>query len=70
MTVGSYIRSLCIAALVVIALGGLLLHLRIHPYENNPSFLINVVCGIVSVIIIPLLFLFKRTLFETKKRKK
>ena len=61
MTVGSYIRSLCIAALVVIALGGLLLHLRIHPYENNPSFLINVVCGIVSVIIIPLLFLFKRT---------
>lgn len=62
MTAGSYVRSLCLAALIVIALGGLLLHLRIHPYGNNPSFLINVVCGIISVIVVPLLFLFKGTL--------
>lgn len=62
MTVGSYFKSLCLAALVVMGVAGLLLHLRIHPYENNPSFLISVVCGIVSVIIVPLLFLFKRTL--------
>lgn len=62
MTVGSYFRSLCLAALVVMALGGFLLHLRVHPYEHNPSFLINVFCGIVSVIIVPLLFLFKTTL--------
>lgn len=61
MTQRSYIRFLCLAALISIALGGFLLHLRIHPYTNNPSFLINVFSGLVSIIIVPLLFLSGRT---------
>jgi hypothetical protein len=62
MTVRSYIRSLCLAALIVMALGGFLLHLRIHPFTQNLSFLTNFVTGIMSIIIVPLLFLRKETI--------
>ncbi len=62
MTVRSYIRSLCLTALVVMALGGFLLHMRIHPFTENMSFLTNFVTGIVSIIIVPLLFLRKETI--------
>lgn len=62
MTVRSYVRSLMLASLVVMALGGFLLHIRIHPFTQNISFIVNFIAGIISVVIIPLLFLSKSTL--------
>ncbi|MCQ9204888.1 MAG: hypothetical protein NG737_01030 [Omnitrophica bacterium] len=54
-----------VLALLVMSLGGLLLHFRIHPVFTGGDFrwvnLIPVVIGLVNVIIIPLLFLNKNT---------
>lgn len=44
------------------SLGGFLLHMRIHPFTENMSFLTNFVTGILSIIIVPLLFLRKETI--------
>jgi len=62
MTARTYVRSTLIASLVVLALGGLMLHVRIHPVAKNFSNIVPVIAGILSVIVVPLLFSFKRTL--------
>jgi len=61
MTKRIYVKSMLMIALVVIALGGFLLHVRIHPVADNPSNLIPVIAGILSIIGVPLLFAYKRT---------
>jgi hypothetical protein len=53
---------MCFAALVTLALGGFLLHLGVHPFTENTSFLTNFISGILSIIVVPLLFLRKETL--------
>jgi hypothetical protein len=45
-----------------LALGGWLLHLRIHPLAKNVEHYIPAVAGFISVIIIPLLFIFRSTI--------
>ncbi|MBP1750249.1 MAG: hypothetical protein H6Q52_2788 [Deltaproteobacteria bacterium] len=62
MTIRSHIRAMCLAALVAMALGGFLLHLRIHPFTQNTSFLTNFMSGVLSIIVVPLLFLRKETI--------
>lgn len=62
MTARTYVRSTLIAALVVLALGGFMLHVRIHPVAKNFSNIVPVIAGILSVIVVPLLFSFKKTL--------
>jgi hypothetical protein len=62
MTVKNYIRTTLLLALISISFGGLLLHLRIHPASKNMSNLVPVVSGILSVIIVPLLFMRRKTL--------
>ncbi|UCE05951.1 MAG: hypothetical protein JSW07_20565 [bacterium] len=47
--------------LFFIALGGWLLHLRIHPFEGNPPNFVPFIVGLISVFIIPVLFYFKKT---------
>lgn len=62
MTVRSYVRSVLLAALAAVSLGGLLLHTRIHPVAHNPANLVPLLSGLLSVIIIPLLFWNRKTL--------
>ena len=50
-----------ILGLLLISLGGLLLHLRIHPPTEEASHWIPAVFGAVSVIVLPLLFNSPRT---------
>ncbi len=50
-----------ILAIVFISLGGLLLHLRIHPPSHEASDWIPAVSGVLSVIALPLLFSSRRT---------
>ena len=56
MTARTYVKTLLLCALVSLALGGLLLHLRIHPVSQNPSNLVAPVAGILSVVVVPFLF--------------
>ncbi|MBI2440001.1 MAG: hypothetical protein HYV35_01370 [Lentisphaerae bacterium] len=49
-------------ALILMALGGFLLHLRIHPFAQNSSNLLPIVAGLISIIVIPALFSFRKTI--------
>ncbi|HEX9975536.1 MAG TPA: hypothetical protein VGD14_26025 [bacterium] len=48
-------------ALFLVALGGWLLHLRIHPFAGNPTNYIPFVFGLLSVFFVPILLSFKQT---------
>jgi hypothetical protein len=61
MTRRSYVKAMLMIAVVVIALGGFLLHVRIHPVADNPSNLIPVIAGTLSIILVPMLFAKKNT---------
>ena len=62
MTVRTHVKSVLVAGLAASALGGLLLHTRIHPVAGNPANLIPLLAGLLSVIVIPVLFCYRRTL--------
>jgi hypothetical protein len=59
MTTRTYVKTMLLCALVSLALGGLLLHLRIHPVAQNLSFLVAPVAGILSIVVVPFLFSYK-----------
>jgi len=62
LSIRSYIKTTLIAALVALAIGGFLLHARIHPFTKNSSNFVPFISGILSIIIVPLLFSYKKTL--------
>jgi hypothetical protein len=62
MSVRTYIKTILLIALITLSLGGFLLHLRIHPPAKNYSNLIPAVSGILSILVVPVLFSFKKTL--------
>ncbi len=45
-----------------LALGGWLLHLRIHPLSKNVDYIIPFISGIISVFCLPILFCFRPTI--------
>jgi hypothetical protein len=55
------IKVTLVMSLFFLALGGLLLHLRIHPPAKHYTNIINLISGIVSVFFLPALFLPRRT---------
>ena len=61
MTQKQAVRRVLLAGLWLLAIGGWLLHLAIHPPGDDRSNLIPFVSGVISVLVIPLLFSFKRT---------
>lgn len=48
-------------ALFLVALGGWLLHIRIHPFADNPPNYVPFIFGIISVFFVPILLSFKQT---------
>lgn len=56
------IKATLVAGLFLLALGGWMLHLRIHPIEKYGENFIPFVLGIVSTFILPVLFWFSSTL--------
>lgn len=56
------LKTVLIAGLFFLALGGWLLHLRVHPVEVNKSNLVPFISGIISVFCLPLMFCFKPTI--------
>ena len=61
MNARKMIKMTLVAGLLFLALGGLLLHLRIHPLTKNDDNIVPVICGTVSVFVLPLLFWFRST---------
>ena len=57
-----YLRLVLIFAIFFLALGGWLLHLRIHPVAKDTENYIPLVAGFISVFVIPLLFIFRSTI--------
>jgi hypothetical protein len=57
-----YLKNILIIGLFLTALGGLGLHYRIHSIVKNAYAYIPFIAGLISVIAIPLLFLFRKTL--------
>ena len=62
MTQKQNIRFLLIIALFTVSLGGLLLHMRIHPPSEITRNLIPFFAGIISIIVLPVMFLFKKSM--------
>ena len=57
-----YFRLVLILAIFFLALGGWLLHLRIHPIAKDAENYIPLVAGFISVFLIPILFIFRSTI--------
>jgi len=62
MTIRTYTKSILLAALVTLSLGGFLLHGRIHPVSEDPVHFIPLISGLLSILVIPLLFSFRKTI--------
>jgi hypothetical protein len=62
MSVRTYIKTMLLIGLLVLSIGGLLLHSRIHPVRANYSNLVPAVSGILSILVVPSLFCFRRTI--------
>jgi hypothetical protein len=56
MSTKSYVRIFLLCALVSLYLGGLLLHLRIHPLGERPSNVVPFLAAILGVLVVPWLF--------------
>ncbi|MFA6417523.1 MAG: hypothetical protein WCW67_00070 [Candidatus Margulisiibacteriota bacterium] len=56
-----YIKGTLISGLIVLALGGWLLHLRVYPPLNEGYNLVPFIAGLISVVLVPLLFYFRST---------
>ena len=57
----NYIKYFLIVALFILALGGLLMHSAYHPVSMNGANYIPLFQGLLSLIVIPALFMFSRT---------
>lgn len=62
MTRKNRMKASLIACLFLLALGGWLLHLRIHLLSKDAENYIPYISGIISVFALPLLFCFRRTI--------
>ena len=62
MSTKTYIKSLLLISLALLALGGLLLHLRIHPPTDHAYNAIPFMACLLGVVLVPCLFSFRKTL--------
>jgi len=62
MTNRNYVRTCMLISIVVLALGGFLLHVRIHPITKVPPIIVAYISGILSIIVVPILLSIKKTM--------
>jgi len=62
MTTKTYVKSTLLIGLIALSAGGFLLHLRVHPVSQNLSNLVPFISGLLGVLVVPLLFSFKKTI--------
>ncbi|MCX5632874.1 MAG: hypothetical protein NTW93_04260 [Phycisphaerae bacterium] len=62
MTIRAYIKTMLLVGLVTLSIGGILRHSRIHPIKTNYSNLVPAVSCILSILVVPTLFCFRKTI--------
>jgi hypothetical protein len=62
MTVRTYIKTILLAGLISLSIGGILLHTRIHPIKTNYSNLVPAISCILGILVVPVLFCFRKTI--------
>ncbi len=62
MTMRTYVRSTLLGALIILSLTGFMIHTHVHFIAQNLSFITPIVAGILSIIVVPILFWSKETL--------
>ena len=62
MSIRTYVKSMLLLSLIAISTGGFLLHLKIHPFAENSSNFVPFISGMLGILIVPLLFSFKKTI--------
>lgn len=62
MSVKTYTKTMLLVGLVALSIGGILLHSRIHPVKTNYSNLVPVISCVLSILIVPSLFCFRKTI--------
>jgi hypothetical protein len=62
MTIRTYVKSILLIGLFTLSLGGFLLHSRIHPVTKEAINLIPAICGVLGILVVPVLFFFKKTI--------
>lgn len=62
MQMKSYVKTMLIIALFVVAFGGLGLHYRIHAPAKHDFGYVPFIAGLISAFVIPALFYFRKTL--------
>src|ERR1035437_7928193 len=62
MFIKTYIKSLLLVSLTTLAIGGFLLQLRIHPLTEHAYGAVPFVAGLLSILLVPCLFSFRKTL--------
>lgn len=62
MTQKQNLRLLLVGGLAVVSLGGWLLHLRVHPISTDATHWIPFITGLISIVILPTMFLSRKTL--------
>jgi hypothetical protein len=55
-----YLKMVLIIVLLLLSLGGFLLHSRAHPFTDNPANFIPFFTGLISIVVITALFCFKK----------
>jgi len=62
MTNRTYVKSTLLGALIALSVGGFLLHVRIHPFAQNSSNIVPIISCVLSIVVVPLLFFYKKTI--------
>ena len=68
MSVKTYTKTMLLCALVALAIGGFMIHRKVHPIWSEDSKvweyknLVPAISGVLAIIIVPLLFCFRKTI--------
>ncbi len=60
MTQKRYLSMTLVMCLLMISIGGFIIHTTSHPVSDNQAYLVPFIAGIVSVLVLPIMFLNKR----------
>lgn len=57
-----HLKNVLILVLFLLSLSGLLIHSRVHPFASKPYGMVPFASGLLSVIVLPILFYFRKTI--------
>ncbi len=60
MTQKRYLSMVLVMCLLMVSIGGFIIHTRSHLILENGSYLVPFIAGIISILVLPLMFLNKR----------